>query len=210
MKEFFQDVTAPLDVDTTIRTSGVQLETLTTGFQNGFDRLSGDALITVASNIVNTMPGAQTMAEGAISEMQKAVDGVGSLNASLKLAVDQLSATAADYSTTVVSTKDSVDKMKQELERERQIQEARREQVAALKGREDSNYHSSWMGLTRPLRTESQTGLLVAAVAFLIVGLFAVWMTFKEDFPVLFQEIMMRVQSFPGLRGGGGRRKTSS
>lgn len=65
--------------------------------------------------------------------------------------------------------KENVKVAEAELEKERVLNEIRKEQAASLTKKGAGNYHSTWMGLYRPLKEESRTGLAVAAVAFFLI-----------------------------------------
>ncbi len=61
--------------------------------------------------------------------------------------------------------------------------EIRREQAASLEKKYASNYHSSWLGLWRPLKDESRVGLNVASVMFGILALLTIAYMFYTRTP---------------------------
>lgn len=67
--------------------------------------------------------------------------------------------------------KSSVEELKKRVAEEKTLYELRLEQARSLKHKYDGNYHSSWLGLWRPLTDESRTGLLIASIVFGIIAL---------------------------------------
>lgn len=69
--------------------------------------------------------------------------------------------------------KEAVEALRKKVEEVKKLEAIRQEQVKSLEDREAANFHSSWMGLDRPLKEESRVGLGVAAGAFGLVALAA-------------------------------------
>jgi hypothetical protein len=63
--------------------------------------------------------------------------------------------------------------LKEQLERDRDVAKLRESQNEALNNRDAANFHTSWMGLVRPMKEKSRTGLFIAAIGFLLIGIFA-------------------------------------
>jgi hypothetical protein len=61
----------------------------------------------------------------------------------------------------------------------------RKEQADDLRRKGEGNFHSSWMGLWRPLSEQSRLGLIIATVFFGIVFLIMVALYAKQLFPIL-------------------------
>lgn len=136
--------------------------------------------------------------------LQEAIDQLATANQGLKNALQQNQYQNVELTYNVGATKEALDKLKAQVEDERRLAEVRREQVAALEAKHEANYHSSWMGLFRPLREESRTGLLVAAIAFFVVAMAGLYYGYTEGMWVV-PEFLQRFQS---MRGGSGRRLT--
>jgi FtsZ-binding cell division protein ZapB len=51
------------------------------------------------------------------------------------------------------------------------LADIRKEQAAVLHRKGDGNFHSSWMGLWRPLSEESRLGLIIASICFGLIAL---------------------------------------
>lgn len=67
----------------------------------------------------------------------------------------------------------AVEALRKKVEEVKKLEGIRQEQVKSLEEREAANFHSSWMGLDRPLKEESRVGLAVAAGGFAVVALAA-------------------------------------
>jgi hypothetical protein len=61
----------------------------------------------------------------------------------------------------------------------------RKEQADELRRKGEGNYHSSWMGLWRPLSEQSRLGLLIATVFFGLVVIILIALYAKQVFPVI-------------------------
>jgi hypothetical protein len=69
------------------------------------------------------------------------------------------------------------DQIKAEREKQNKSEELlaiRKEQSAALEAKYAANYHSSWLGLWRPLKDNTHVGLNVASVVFGLLALVAI------------------------------------
>lgn len=79
--------------------------------------------------------------------------------------------------------KKEIDTLKEEVSKTETLAEVRKEQAEALKKRYEGNYHSSWLGLWRPLHEDTRTGLFVAAMMFLLVAVVSVVFLFRDSLP---------------------------
>lgn len=141
---------------------------------------------------------AQTQIDSAKSGLQAAIDQVAMANQAIKNALRENRAQNTELTYNLGATRESLDTLKRKVEEERRLSEVRQEQVAALENKDVGNYHSSWMGLFRPLKEESRVGLLVAAIAFLIAGIGGLYYGIRSGMWVV-PEFLQRFQT-------GGRR----
>ena len=74
----------------------------------------------------------------------------------------------------VTPLKQQLQSNKEELEKASLLNSIRKEQSAALKQKYDANYHSSWLGLWRPLNETSRFGIFIAAIAFGCIAVAAI------------------------------------
>lgn len=71
----------------------------------------------------------------------------------------------------VNTQKETVDQLKYEVTKTESIAEIRKEQAETLKHKYESNYHTSWIGLWRPLQDNTRVALAVVSIMFLLIGL---------------------------------------
>ncbi len=126
-----------------------------------------------------TDTGSQSRLEESQSKMEEILQWFEAENETLKAALQSAQSNAFSFSETLTRKKKTVETMRKQVEEERTINEIRQEQVATLHNRYDSNAYTSWMGLTRPLQEGSQIGLLVAAGAFILLGMIAVYTMYR-------------------------------
>ena len=86
-----------------------------------------------------------------------------------------------EVSERVNSHKKEIDTLKEEVAKTETLAGVRKEQAEALKKRYEGNYHSSWLGLWRPLHEDTRTGLIVAAMMFLLVAIVSVVFLFRDS-----------------------------
>jgi hypothetical protein len=113
--------------------------------------------------------------------LTNAVTTLSTLNANLKNELETSSVNASDASTNLTQIRSSVEQLRTAVEKERTLNQLRKEQMESLNNKDDSNYHSSWLGLFRPMKEESRIGLLVAAVGFFLLGCVGVYYAWRMD-----------------------------
>ncbi len=131
-------------------------------FSQAADAWNNDAVMRAAQS----QEGAQTALANYGRQMQNVIEWYKTQNTAAQTALKSASSDSTDYTILFKNQKAELEALRQKVETERELSKVRQEQVAALEGRDEANYHTSWMGLTRPLKEESRTGLLVAAGFF--------------------------------------------
>jgi hypothetical protein len=121
----------------------------------------------VVLNIQNA-PTQTAQAKATISGGQHALSQI--LNEANSLVSSRLRASESSASRTEIETKE-VARLRKDVKEARELYKVRKEQAEALTKRNESNFHSSWMGLWRPLRPESRTGLMVASMVMGVAAL---------------------------------------
>jgi hypothetical protein len=96
---------------------------------------------------------------------------------------EKVKSSTTDYYGMFVQKRTEVEELRKKVEAERQLEVIRQEQVKSLENRNEANFHSSWMGLVRPLKAESQVGLAVAAAVFALVVLLAAVFLYQNRAP---------------------------
>jgi hypothetical protein len=179
-------------IDTTAMRS--EAEKQATQFSMKKDVYDKDAVLRKAQGI----PEAATNLQSYKTDMENAIQWFTSQNKTLKRALATSSQT--DYAQAYNTKKATVEEIKKTVEEQRELDAIRQEQVKALENREAANYHTSWLGLQRPMSPESQVGLLVAAGFFAMLAILGGIYIYKERM----------VDGFPDTGYRGGRRSNRS
>ena len=91
-------------------------------------------------------------------------------NARLQQSLTASSSGTNTFTTEFLTKQKEMEELRTKVREAREIQQLRQEQVGSLDAREEANFHTSWM-LSRPLKEQSRTGLIVAAGAFAFLAL---------------------------------------
>ncbi len=165
-------------------------------FEDASAAFSNDAVIADAKQI----PGASTNLQSYKNSMTNVAKWFTDKNAEMQRVLR--SSSDSDYAVLFNDKKAEVEALRKKVEKEREIDSIRQEQTTALENREEANFHSSWMGLIKPLKEESRTGLAVAAGAFALVGILAIFYLVRDyAFPDTGRSFFSGgFRSFRGLR----------
>jgi hypothetical protein len=145
-----------------------------TEYANASDAFSSDAVIAVAKQ--------QTGASTALQSYKNSMTNVGKWFADKNAEMQKVlrSSSQSDYAMLFNDKKAEVEALRKRVEAERVLDGIREEQTKALENREEANFHSSWMGLIKPLKEESRNGLAIAAGAFALVGILAIFYLVRD------------------------------
>ena len=160
-------------------------------YTNELSRIS-DQFASHKSTLLNRAQAVVLGLQGATNEVASAKSGIESgastlqardneLKAKLQTMLSQNEQSATRIKvleTQVASTKEGVKEAEM-------LATLRKEQADALRSKGEGNYHSSWMGLWRPLSEQSRLGLLIATVFFGLVALILIVLYAKQLFPVI-------------------------
>lgn len=129
-----------------------------------------------AAGIVYGVSGSQTQYDKCVTEMTGIVNKTAQLKQSLKTNLDQMYTTQSQTVNSVNVLDSNIVSLEKEVESARALNEIRKEQAATLQNKGDSTFHSSWLGLWRPLQDEYRVGIAVTAlglalIACLVLGL---------------------------------------
>ncbi len=137
-----------------------------TTFNQNSEALTTDAVISAASGV----PGAQTNVQKYKTNMTNVIAWYKGKNAELETALKEGSVASTDYNAVFVAKKAEVEDLRKRVEEKREVEKIRQEQVASLDARGAANYHTSWLGLQKPMKEGSRFGLLVAAGFFALLA----------------------------------------
>lgn len=139
--------------------------------------------LTNAATINNVVEGTQDAAAGvnrAKQEITTALDTIRRNTGNVATIVAKLKEESDKSRETLASKKAEASTLRESVSSAKTIHELRKEQAESLRAKYDGNYHSSWMGLWRPMSDESRMGLFVAAIAFGIIAVFSALYYFKD------------------------------
>ncbi len=165
----------PSFIDTAVLESEATLQDAE--FSAAKESFSQDAVIRQSTNLA----GASSDIQSYQTKMKNVISWYDSQNTTLKTALKGVSSDAYDYVKAFNEKKDAVKELEKKVEQERILEGIRQEQVKSLENREEANFHTSWMGLNRPLKPESHTGLIVAAGAFAALALVLIVIMYRSQ-----------------------------
>jgi hypothetical protein len=123
---------------------------------------------------VLNLPGAQNAIDTAQSAVDSSIETIRRTTNNVKRAGDSASAESEELRRNIESRQGAVEQAKTTVSEAQVLSGIRQEQSAALKNKYDANYHSSWLGLWRPLSEQSRVGLFISALVFGIVALVSI------------------------------------
>lgn len=120
---------------------------------------------------VLNLPGAQSAIDTAKAAVDSALETIRRTTASVRAAGDTASAESDELRRDIETRRTALEQSKAIVSEAQVLSGIRQEQVVALKNKYDANYHSSWLGLWRPLSDQSRVGLFISALVFGIIAL---------------------------------------
>lgn len=139
--------------------------------------------------------------ESGISLIQSRVKELTSMYYSMTSESSELAAQVKKLETQVNATR-------KEVKEAETLANLRKEQADELRRKSEGNYHSSWMGLWRPLSDQSRVGLLIAAIFFGLIAVLLLVLYGKQILPgVVLAYFVSANQSNFNSQLGGRRRK---
>jgi hypothetical protein len=116
--------------------------------------------------------GAATQRQEARNQVDMSTNFLKGISVSVDERISQINIGGIQNKISVVEEQIAAERGKQSKSNE--LLEIRKEQSAALEKKYSSNLHSSWLGLWRPLKDNTHTGLNVASFAFGLIALIAI------------------------------------
>lgn len=111
------------------------------------------------------------------------IDNLFDLNNRVKMDTDTFTQQTKQVSVTAKEARTNVKQLEKEIQKNQNLMEVRTAQAAALKEKYASNYHSSWLGLWRPLSSEGQSALIFASIIFGLIALISLFFIGKQFIP---------------------------
>ena len=96
--------------------------------------------------------------------------------------IDEIVASTRDIQKTISSKEKYGSDQKYKENEAKMLYDLRTDQANTLKGKNSGNYHSSWLGLWKPLTDEGQVGLLILSIVFGILSAISIFFLINNNF----------------------------
>jgi regulator of replication initiation timing len=118
--------------------------------------------------MVEGLAGAEAEFTKAKQNMTEAIQSLSRLNMDMDELRQRMAEQMEKQKREIDQSKEDVKQASEKVQQERTLNMIRKEQAETLAKKHAGNYHSSWMGLYRPLREGSRMVFLVLAVVFFL------------------------------------------
>lgn len=184
-------------------------------YRNELSRITGqfqtnkNTLLNRAPAVVLGIQDAQRDVSTAKSEIESGISLLQSRNNELKGKLQTMLRENEQSSNKVKMLETQVETTKKSVKEAETLAALRKEQADELHRKGEGNYHSSWMGLWRPLSEQSRLGLIVATVFFGLVALILLALYAKQVLPVIVAYFGWETANNAGnsFQFGAGRRR---
>jgi hypothetical protein len=149
-----------------------------TAYSNAYQNFSAVRDRTPAA--VLNLPGAVDQVNRAKQIIEQSVHTLQQRTNDIATAITSLVNSKTNIRQDINTKKQETQRLKQEVEKARELNALRKEQAAELKIKYGSNYHTSYLGLWRPLADQSQMGLIVASVMFALIAIVSLVFVIRE------------------------------
>jgi hypothetical protein len=160
-------------------------------YRNELTRITGQfntnktILLNRAPAVVLGIQDAQTAVASAKSEIESGISNLQTRDNELKSKLQAMLSENEQSAARIKMLESQVATTKESVKEADTLAALRKEQSDELRRKGEGNYHSSWMGLWRPLSEQSRLGLIIATVFFGIVALILIALYAKQLFPVI-------------------------
>jgi len=129
---------------------------------------------------VLNLPGAAADIDNAKRTIEHAIDAVKVQTTHLTSILNNIIREGQQSAQELNAKRGDIEHMEKNVSETKTIFELRKEQSAALVKKYEGNYHSSWLGLWRPLKDETRTGLIVTSVVFGLIAIICLVFYLKD------------------------------
>lgn len=160
-------------------------------YRNELSRITGQfntnkiTLRNRAPAIVLGMQDAQNAVASAKSEIESGISSLQTRDNELKSKLQSMLRDNEQSAYRIKTLETQVATTKESVKEAETLAALRKEQADELRRKGEGNFHSSWMGLWRPLSEQSRLGLIIATVFFGLVALILIALYAKQLFPVI-------------------------
>lgn len=96
--------------------------------------------------------------------------------------IDEIVTSTRDIQKTIASKEKYGSDQKYKESEAKTLYDLRKDQSDTLKKKNNGNYHSSWLGLWKPLTEEGQVGLLILSIVFGVLSCISIFFLIRENF----------------------------
>ena len=160
-------------------------------YKNELTRITGqftinkDILVNRAPAVVLEIQDAQRDVSNAKSEIESGISLLQARNNELQEKLQSILNENEQSNSRVKTLETQVETNTKSVKEAETLAALRKEQADELRSKGEGNYHSSWMGLWRPLSEQSRLGLIIATVFFGLITLILIILYAKQVFPVI-------------------------
>jgi len=137
-------------------------------------------IMNMTQSAVMGLPGAQQQVDTAKQAVQQGNDALQRDANFLDSHVQTLTRNLKTVRDQIESDKRTESDLKTEVSKTSELNSLRQEQSIELKKKYTSSFHTSWLGLWRPLKETTPMGLIVASVVFGLIGIASIIFYIKE------------------------------
>jgi hypothetical protein len=130
----------------------------------------------------NDLPNAKTAMNNAEAAIETTIHNLATKNNALRNIIKGAGNDSLLKNEDIQGLRENVKALRERVGKAKELEAVRQEQTRTLANRMEANLHSSWLGLLRPLREESRTGLVVAGVCFLLLMLAGLFFLYRIGF----------------------------
>ena len=128
------------------------------------------------------IPSAKTQIEQAKSVIQNSTQKMRELSDRVTAITNNVFDRMSNLPELVRAKKQTQADAREKLENDETVAHVRDEQVHELRNRNSSNYHSSWLGIWRPLKEDSRVGLFVASIVLGSITILSILFLMSDPF----------------------------
>ena len=160
-------------------------------YRNELSRITGQfntnktTLLNRAPAVVLGIQDAQNAVASAKSEIESGISSLQTRDSELKSKLQAMLRENEQSAYRIKTLETQVATTKESVKEAETLAALRKEQADELRRKGEGNFHSSWMGLWRPLSEQSRIGLIIATVFFGLVALILIALYAKQLFPVI-------------------------
>lgn len=159
-----------------------------------------DLVLNQSERAALDLDGAQDQINRAKETIDTKINDIKSATARIDSIIDNLSNSTKNVQAQISEKLKANELVRTNRDEAKSFHEVRMAQVNELKTKNQGNYHSSWLGLWRPLTDDSRTGLFITSIVLGIVALLSIVFIMMDPIAKM---LPASVSAFARPHGGG-------